>query len=76
LPTTVRLEELVRSESSTARWMPRQLVFELNGVPVAANVFVLYDVPGELDRARRAVRERLGVAGEADGSRPAPAVSP
>ena len=41
-----------------------QLVFELNGVLVAANVFfLLYDDPGELERARRAVRERLGNSG-------------
>jgi hypothetical protein len=37
-----------------------QLVFELNGILVAANVFfLLFDDPGELDRARRGVRERL-----------------
>jgi AcrR family transcriptional regulator len=37
-----------------------QLVFELNGLMVAANVFyLLFDDPGELERARRGVRERL-----------------
>jgi AcrR family transcriptional regulator len=38
----------------------QQLVFELNGIMVAANVFyLLFDDPGELERARRGVRERL-----------------
>jgi AcrR family transcriptional regulator len=37
-----------------------QVVFELNGILVAANVFfLLFDDPGELERARRGVRERL-----------------
>jgi AcrR family transcriptional regulator len=41
-----------------------QLVFELNGMLVAANVFfLLYDDPGELERARRGVRERLANPG-------------
>jgi AcrR family transcriptional regulator len=39
---------------------PEQLVFELNGILVAANVFfLLFDEPAELERARRGVRERL-----------------
>jgi len=39
---------------------PGQLVFELNGLLVGANVFfLLFDDEGELDRGRRAVRERL-----------------
>jgi len=37
-----------------------QLVFELNGLLVAANVFFfLFDDPAELERARRGVRKRL-----------------
>jgi AcrR family transcriptional regulator len=37
-----------------------QLVFELNGMLVAANVFfLLFAEPGELERARLGVRERL-----------------
>ncbi len=37
-----------------------QLVFELNGLLVAANVFfLLYEDPEELERAKRAVRRRL-----------------
>jgi AcrR family transcriptional regulator len=41
-----------------------QLVFELNGMLVAANVFfLLYDDPGELERARRGVRERVANPG-------------
>ena len=37
-----------------------QLVFELNGLLVAANVFfLLYEDPEELERAKRAVRLRL-----------------
>jgi AcrR family transcriptional regulator len=37
-----------------------QLVFELNGLLVAANVFfLLYEDPQELERAKRAVRLRL-----------------
>ena len=39
---------------------PEQLVFELNGIIVAANVFfLLFDDARELERARRGVRERL-----------------
>jgi hypothetical protein len=41
-----------------------QLVFELNGMLIAANVFfLLYDDPRELERARRGVRERLANPG-------------
>jgi hypothetical protein len=37
-----------------------QLVFELNGLLVAASVFFfLYEDPQELERAKRAVRLRL-----------------
>ncbi len=37
-----------------------QLVFELNGMLVAANVFfLLFEEPGELESARRGVRDRL-----------------
>jgi AcrR family transcriptional regulator len=37
-----------------------QLVFDLNGVLIAANVFYfLFEDPNELERARRGVRERL-----------------
>ncbi len=43
-----------------ARADTSQLVFELNGLLVAANVFFfLFDDPAELERARRGVRERL-----------------
>jgi AcrR family transcriptional regulator len=42
----------------------KQLVFELNGLLVAANVFyLLYDDPEELERAKRGVRARLGDSG-------------
>ncbi|HXV34464.1 MAG TPA: TetR/AcrR family transcriptional regulator [Gaiellaceae bacterium] len=38
----------------------KQLVFELNGMLVAANVFfLLFDDPGELERARSGVRAHL-----------------
>lgn len=41
-----------------------QLVFELNGMLIGANVFfLLYDDPRELERARRGVRERLAHPG-------------
>jgi hypothetical protein len=43
---------------------PEQLVFELNGILVAGNVFyLLFDEPGELERARCGVRERLQKSG-------------
>jgi AcrR family transcriptional regulator len=58
------LQEDVRTGQAAGEIDPRedpeQLVFELNGILVAANVFfLLFDDPGELDRARRGVRERL-----------------
>jgi AcrR family transcriptional regulator len=47
-----------------ARTDTSQLVFELNGMLVAANVFFfLFDDAAELERARRGVRERLGDSG-------------
>ena len=45
-----------------------QLVFELNGVLVAANFFFLpTTIPAELERARRAVRERPGIRAKVSG---------
>ena len=39
---------------------PKQLVFEVNGMLIAANVFFfLFDDAEELDRARRGVRDRI-----------------
>jgi AcrR family transcriptional regulator len=57
-------EEEVRTGQAAgeidAREDPGQLVFELNGLLVAANVFfLLFDDAGELERGRRAVRGRL-----------------
>lgn len=47
-----------------ARTDTSQLVFELNGMLIAANVFFfLFDDAAELERARRGVRERLGDSG-------------
>ena len=41
-----------------------QLVFELNGLLVAGDAFyLLFEDPGELERARRGVRARLGDSG-------------
>jgi AcrR family transcriptional regulator len=47
-----------------ARTDTSQLVFELNGMLIAANVFFfLFDDAAELERARRGVREQLGDSG-------------
>ena len=45
---------------------PGRLAFELNGIILAATAnFVLHDNPAVLDMARRVVRRRLGVGGDA-----------
>jgi hypothetical protein len=50
------------------------LVFELNGIVLAANAnFVMTDDPATLDTARRAVRRRLGVDVDSVPSRSSPA---